>query len=139
MLESVSRHNLLYIPPVSHQAGWEHYRVVCFEARDIRRLFRELGRNGVVEVLSKKTIPDRSVTDSFTVSIGSLFAGLTEKQMDAFLMALDNGYYRIPKRSTLDQIAKFNQIPRTTYEDKVRRAESKIIQAIGPYIRMRHS
>ena len=139
ILESVSRYNLLYIPPVSHKGGWEHYKVIGFEARDMRRFFRDLSRKAVVEILSKKNASDRSVTDSFTVSIGSLFAGLTEKQTEAFVLALDNGHYEIPKRITLDQIAKINRVPRTTYEDKVRKAESKIMQAIGPYIRMRHA
>ena len=139
IMQALSHHNLLYIPPVSHREGWEYYRIIGFDSKDIKDLFREFKRRAVFEILSNKKVTQQSVTDYFTISLGGFFAGLTAKQMGAFLMALDFGYYKVPKRTTLDQIANVNRIPRSTYENHVRKAESKIMQAIGPYIRMRHN
>ena len=132
----VSRHNCMYLPPIYYHDGWEHWRIIAFNNGDVKKLFKDIMREGVVEILSKKNTPDRSVKDSITISIGDFFADLTEKQMSTFLTALDNGYYEVPKRVTLEQIAKFNQLPRTTYEEHVRKAESKILHAIAPYARL---
>ena len=139
IMQALSHYNLLCIPPVSHREGWEYYRIVGFNAKDIKDLFRDLKRRALFEILSNKIITQQSVSYYFTISLGSFFASLTGKQMEAFLMALDFGYYKVPKRTTLDQIANLNRIPRSTYENHVRKAESKIMQAVGPYIRMRHS
>jgi predicted DNA binding protein len=61
---------------------------------------------------------------------------LTEKQVDALMAALDNGYYEVPKKKTAEEIARKYGVPRTTYEEHVRKAESKIFRAIAPYIGM---
>jgi hypothetical protein len=37
---------------------------------------------------------------------------------------------------TAEQIAGKRKVPRTTYEEHLRKAESKILQAIAPYVRM---
>jgi hypothetical protein len=52
------------------------------------------------------------------------------------LSALDYGYYQVPKRLTAEEIARKQRVPRTTYEEHVRKAESKILRAMAPYMRI---
>ena len=139
ILQALSDHNLLYVPPVSHREGWEHYRIIGFGAKDSQRFFRGLKSKAVTEILSKRVATQASITDYSAVSLGSFLADLTKKQIQAFLMALELGYYELPKRTTLDQIANVNRIPRSTFESHVRKAESKIMQALGPYVKMGYS
>jgi hypothetical protein len=81
-------------------------------------------------------IREKSIRDAFVVSLSSIFSELTDKQISSLLAALDYGYYQIPKKVTAEDIALKNKVPRTTYEEHLRKAESKILQTIAPYVRM---
>ena len=52
------------------------------------------------------------------------------------MIALDLGYYSLPKKMTAEEIAVKNKVPRTTFEEHLRKAESKIMRAMTPYVRM---
>src|SRR5437879_13444860 len=70
------------------------------------------------------------------MSLSSLFGQLTGKQTKALLSAVEDGYFEIPKRTTAEDIAKRNGQPRSTFEEHIRKAESKIMFAIAPYMMM---
>src|SRR2546428_12938542 len=74
--------------------------------------------------------------DAFLLSLSSLFGNLTEKQMKALLAAIEGGYYEIPKRTTADELAGKLGTPRSTLEEHIRKAESKIVLAMAPYMMM---
>ena len=74
--------------------------------------------------------------DTFLLSLSSLFGQLTEKQMKALVTAVENGYYEIPKRITADDLARKQGQPRSTLEEHIRKAESKIVLAMAPYMMM---
>jgi predicted DNA binding protein len=126
---------LLMMPEV-YFVGWEEYRVIGFRDSDYKRLFEGLGELGPVEVLSKRIANERGLRDTFAISLSNVFSDLTEKQLSSLMLALDFGYYEIPKKMTAEQIAGKQKVPRTTYEEHLRKAESKILQAIAPYVRM---
>jgi predicted DNA binding protein len=117
--------------------GWEWYRVMAFSEQDIRKLFRELEKHCKVEVTSRKSISGESIHDNLLVSTGSLLSGLTKKQASALVAALDNGYFNLPRSATAIQIAQRLGIPRTSFVDHLRKAQSKVIRAIGPYVRLK--
>src|SRR6266568_5098387 len=74
--------------------------------------------------------------NTFLLSLGSLFGNLTEKQMKAMLAAVEGGYYEIPKRTTADELAAKLGQPRSTLEEHIRKAESKVVLAMAPYMMM---
>ena len=51
----------------------------------------------------------------------------TDKQKRAFELAVENGYYDIPKRIDLRRLAKVMEISIATYQEHLKRAEAKII------------
>jgi len=53
-----------------------------------------------------------------------------EKDLNELLM------WKIPKKMTAEEIAQKHHVPRTTFEEHLRKAESKILRAIAPYVRM---
>ena len=122
--------------PEVYYGGWEEYRVIGFREKDYRLMFEELNRLGSVQILRKKVIPDRSIRDFFVISVSSVFSQLTERQVDSLLAAVEYGYYQIPKKVTAEEIAMKHNVSRTTFEEHLRKAESKTFLAMAPYIRM---
>ena len=132
----VQKNSFLEIPPIVYHDGWEERRVIGFREADYKRLFRGLSSLGQVEILEKKVLAERSIRDAFVISLSSVFSELTEKQLEALQVALEYGYYQVPKKATAEEIARKHRVPRTTYEEHVRKAESKVFRAMAPYIRM---
>ena len=70
----------------------------------------------------------------------TLMSGLTEKQVDALLTAYRYGYYYLPRRANVQTIADRIQVPRTTYQEHLKKAENKLMAALIPYLQMfKHS
>lgn len=132
----IQKNSFLEIPPIVYHGGWEGHRVIGFREGDYKKLFQELEDMGPIKIMEKKVVAGKSIHDTFVISLSSAFSKLTEKQVDALMAALDNGYYEVPKKKTAEEIARKYGVPRTTYEEHVRKAESKIFRAIAPYIGM---
>jgi hypothetical protein len=43
----------------------------------------------------------------------------------------------VPKRVTTDEIAERLGVPRTTYEEHLRKAEGKVLRAVAPYLELK--
>ena len=110
--------------------------MIGFRESDYKKMFQDLNRLGPVEIVQKRLIPGKSMRDTFVVSLSSVFADLTEKQVNSITAAQEYGYYQIPKKVTAEDIAGKLRVPRTTYEEHLRKAESKILLAVAPYVRM---
>ena len=131
------KYNFMEVPPIIFFDGWHYHRLVGYDDADVRGLLKGLDRVGTTEVLHKKEITEGSVADdTFLISFNSLFGQLTRKQMMAIVSAIENGYYEIPRRVTADQLAKRNGQPRSTFEEHIRKAESKVVLAMAPYMMM---
>jgi predicted DNA binding protein len=133
---NIERHNCMKMEPVIYRDGWEWYRMIAFNQNDVKKFFSSLEKFATVEVISRKTSPERSVRDSFVISSNSLLGSLTEKQVMALISALNQGYYLVPKKVTADVIASRMGVPRTTFEEHLRKAESKVLHALTPYIHL---
>jgi predicted DNA binding protein len=136
VVDVVEKNACFAVPPDVYYGGWEEYRVIGFREKDYKRMFEELSRLGPVEILRKRIVPNRSIRDVFAISLGSVFSELTDRQVDSLLAALESGYYQIPKKVTAEEIAMKHNVPRTTFEEHLRKAESKTLLAMAPYLRM---
>jgi len=125
------------IPPIVYNAGWESHRVVGFRDNDYKKLFRDLSKLGLVTILWKSMNTEKSMRDTFAISLASLFSGVTDKQIRAISAALDSGYYEVPRHVTTEEVARKLGAPRTTYEEHLRKAECKLLNALTPFIRLR--
>jgi len=133
----LGKHNCVELQPTVYRDGWEWYRFLSFSQKDVKSLFEELSKVGTAEVVSRLSREGSTVRESVVVSVANLFGGLTQKQLEAIIVALRNDYYRVPKRVTTDEIAERLGVPRTTYEEHLRKAEGKVLRAIAPYLELR--
>jgi hypothetical protein len=134
-LPVIEGRNCLELQPAVYTGGWEWYRVIAFSETDLRHLFKDLSDRCKIEVTSRRSISNESIRDTFLVSTSTLFGNLTLKQRRALITALDNGYYNMPRSATAGKIAKKLGVPRTSYVDHLRKAENKVVQAVGSYLR----
>jgi hypothetical protein len=132
----IQRNSCLDIPPETNYGGWEEYKVIGFRESDYKRMFQKLSQLGPVQILEKRVHPEKSLRDTFAISMSSIFSELTDKQVNSIDAALEYGYYQIPKKTTTEEIVLKQHTPRTTFDEHLRKAESKILQSIAPYVRM---
>ncbi len=105
----------------------------------MRKLLVELESFCNVEIISRRAIPSGAVKETMLVSTAALFGGLTGKQVHALVFALENGYYQLPKKMTSEEMANKLRLPRTTYEEHLRKAEAKVLRSMAPYLSMGHA
>jgi predicted DNA binding protein len=132
----IEKYNSLAMWPIFYKHGWEWYRILAFRQKDIRALFDELREFTNAEIISRRTIEGSSMREAFVISPSSLLGELTRKQSSALITALARGYYEIPKKVSTDEIAKSLELPRTTFEEHLRKAESKVMKAVAPLLEM---
>lgn len=132
----IERHNCLRIEPIIYKHGWEWYRILAFRQKDVKDLFDELEKFSNVQLVSRRTLEETAVRESFMLSARSLLGELTKKQSHALMIAITRGYYEIPKKLSTDDIAKSLDLPRTTYEEHLRKAESKVMKAVAPLLEL---
>ena len=133
----VEEHGCLLVPPVVCEGGWDRFRVFCYDEAQMPAFFRALAAMGQFEILSKSPLGGPVVEQQFLVSAADLLGSLTAKQSEALLQAMRAGYYDVPRRATLQDIARSLGRPRTTMEEHLRKAEGKILLAVAPMVAMR--
>ena len=124
------------VMPVSYRGGLEYCRVLAFTKDSLNGAISGLSKMSKLEVESKSVIPRESARGAITVPVDEFLGTLTKKQLAAFITAMQMGYYGMPKGATIEEIASSQGMKRSTYEEHLRKAELKILQAVRPYARL---
>lgn len=136
IVDRFERHNCLYQPPTVHQHGWEQYSLIAFDEDDIRTLHAELEADREIDVISKTGLEETEIPHSMLTPIDQLFGELTDRQLAALQIALENGYYEQPRGSSIAELAAQSTVARATFEEHLRKAENKLLRNAGQFIRL---
>lgn len=136
IIQRFEDHNCLYQPPTVHRHGWEHYTVIAFDEDDIGSLYDELDNDRDIEVLSKAGLEETKIPHSMLAPVDQLFDGVTDRQLAALRLALDNGYYEQPRQASVSELAQQTSVARSTFEEHLRKAENKLITNAGQFVRL---
>ncbi len=128
--------NCLWKAPVVYEEGRERLTVLAPQASSFRSLYRELRRVADVELLKKATVSPDILRDSYTLSLSSLFQGITPRQLGVLLRAIEHGYFAIPKRSSLQAMARDENVSESTLQEHLSKAESRLVEALAPFLRL---
>jgi len=71
--------------------------------------------------------------ENFSLFVNNTLTGLTEKQLSAFQLACQMGYYKYPRLVSLEGLAKAAKLSYSTYKEHLRRAEEKIMPHVISY------
>lgn len=101
--------------------GTEMLEVASFERKHLEKLMKFLEKvaEGKLVSIRKEKISDISVT--------TVAPSLTEKQKDAFKLAVNNGYYNYPRKIDIKKLAKISKINFSAYHAHLRKAENKLL------------
>jgi len=110
--------------------------VIAFDESDVRALLQDLEADRDIELLSKTAITEQGVPHSMLAPVDRLFEDLTDRQLAALQLALEQGYYEQPRGTSLRELASRTSIARSTYEEHLRKAENKLMANAGTYLRL---
>jgi hypothetical protein len=92
-------------------------------------------RGFIVEILRKVPF-DGLLASALTLTADALFSDLTEKQIDAILSSFNFGYYQLPRKADIKTIASKMKVPRTTFQEHLKKGQNKLIVSLVPYLRL---
>ncbi len=133
ILERAAAADALVLPPLR----WCDSRVL------VRLLFFDaLGKETLSAILPGATLESKTVLHGTEVerellASGLLLPSLTRRQGQAVLAALEAGYYDAPRKVTTGEVAEGLGIARSTFEEHLKAAESQLVHALAPVVRMR--
>lgn len=105
------------ILPLTISSGTQYYTILSSSPELLKRLLKELKKRFTsVEIKSLSSTPFKSKESL-----------LTRKQLDAFKLAYDLGYYRIPKDLAIKDLAQKLGIKPTSMQERLKRAEKRIL------------
>jgi len=127
-------HNMLYLLPVSYEEGWEYYHAIAFRHSDFKRFMESAARMPAEIIITRKSALNSNIRALMPISIGGMFAELTQKQVNAVLSSYGMGYFRFPRKKNVKTIAESVKVPRTTFQEHLTKAENKLIAGLVPYL-----
>ncbi len=135
----ISRCDCWCTQPSVAEMGWEKYRVFSWDKANLSRLVNLISAaGGTVRVSSVRQLGLPSFTRDMMMPVGNILHGLTQRQIDALITALERGYYDSPARVSADELAKALGLSRSTLSEHLRKAEARLLLNILPVMRMTH-
>jgi predicted DNA binding protein len=136
IVRHIGKLDILNIFPNVAENGWVYHRLIVFRHEDLEELLRRLEMWGWGYKIIRKVPFDGFIASSLTLTADALFSGLTEKQIDAILTAHRHGYYNLPRDADIQTIAAKEKVPRTTFQEHLKKAENKVVEGLVPYIQL---
>jgi predicted DNA binding protein len=115
---TIQKHNGFFIDLHTVSEGYEYWHIRVIERETIEKMRKELKRAGKLE----------------TLYIGKVdFAEhlLSPQQKKTFSYAYEQGYYELPRKTTIAKIAKVLERTPATVGEHLLKAENKIIKAMA--------
>ena len=116
---------LLYIVSGHYdKEGFEIWEIACWNRNvleNVIKLIKNAKNTTYFKILKFKKEPVKKIY------LPKLFSKLSKKQEEVYTLAIKEGYYKYPRQTTLDKLAKTMKISKSTLQEHLRKAEAKII------------
>jgi len=117
ILDAVLENGCMTRLPIIITEGYQSHTILAPSQKNFAQMFSNL----------KKRFTSVMIERIKRYPTGMTLPLLTRKQMDAISLAYTSGYYEMPRRSELEQLSKKLGIKRVAMQERLRRAEKKII------------
>jgi len=116
------QHNIIHTKPIFISSeGKEIWSVASKNKENLMNFYKVLKklRNAKMLFIKNKKVNN--------ISIAQIHPELTDKQKQAINLAIEEGYYSIPRKIDVKDLAKKSNLAFSTYQTHLRKAESKLI------------
>jgi predicted DNA binding protein len=134
-IREIEKFSCLVLYPVIYEKGWEHYTIIAVRERVLPKMFSKLEKESKIQIRSKVKIERSPGGTSNLILPEQIFSKITRRQAQALISAIELGYFKIPKKIKLEDIAQVAGTPRTTLEAHLRKAESRIMNSLAPHVK----
>ena len=118
----VYQHNIIHTKPILISSeGKEIWSVASKNKENLIEFYELLKKTRNAKMLF---IKNKKINN---VSIAQIHPELTDKQKAAIKLAIEEGYYKIPRQIDVKSLAKKSKLAFSTYQNHLRKAESKLI------------
>jgi predicted DNA binding protein len=115
---------IFFIKPVFvDKKGYEYWEIASWKREVITDFIKGLEREKGLSLEIQK-IQEVKLDD---IHFPHVMPKLSPKQKRAFEMAVEHGYYKFPRKTGLEKLAKTMKVSVSTFQEHLRKAEEKII------------
>lgn len=122
--------------PVVYENNYEYLKIISVRYSYFRKLYNKLSSFSEIEILNKSVINFQDLRNTWTISLSEIFNNLSQKQINIASDAVSKGYFDIPKKISIEELAEANSISKSTMQEHLSKAESKIFRSIESYLRL---
>lgn len=108
-------------PALISDNGYEIINVASFNKKSLLNAINAVEKNLGGELLS---IQEKKIK---SISVIKIHPDLTEKQKRAIELAIKNGYYGVPRKTSVEKLAKIAGLSFSTFQVHLRKAEQKLM------------
>lgn len=134
-LQTLLYEGFLPIGPTKLENGREcfdlllHDREELSKAIELLEEFSSVTVDRISEEFSREVVPSRTGWQS-------LLASIPPRRRELLNLALEEGYFEIPRQATLEELADQMGITKTTASTHLRKAERQLVEFLLPYINL---
>ncbi|RLM53806.1 helix-turn-helix domain-containing protein [Halobellus sp. Atlit-31R] len=134
-LQTLLYEGFLPIGPTKLDQGREcfdlllHDREELTKAVELLEVFGHVSVDRISNEFSREVVPSRAGWQS-------LLASIPPRRRELLNLALDQGYFEIPRQVTLEELAEQMDITKTTASSHLRKAERQLVEFLLPYINL---
>jgi predicted DNA binding protein len=115
--DSILESGSMTILPIIIEDGIQYHNILSPSSKNFRALLKNLQERFTdVNIRALSSKPTETLQDF-----------LTDKQYETLMLAHRKGYYEIPRKCTLEELSEELSIKRVACQERIRRAEKKII------------
>jgi len=129
--KSLSLYRAIYDPIFIYPApaylgkdGFEIIEVACWDKKPLSELIDSIEKNKTTEHFEILSFVEKKTDEIY---IARLLPHLPEKQNKAIRLAYQLGYYKFPRKISLDKLAEIAKVSKPTFRENLRKAEEKLI------------
>ena len=134
VLNVLLRNNCFPTIPATVARGREQWCVLASSHEQVSTAHAELEQLGSVNVDSLRT-PDLEGLLTGLTEVKEAIQGLSPRQSEVLLRAIEQGYYDSPRSCTIEELAELDSANTSTVAEHLRRSESKILKRVSSMLR----
>lgn len=134
VVSTIERSGHQYLPPVRYFPEGERYQFLVLRGAVERTILSELRPTVRVTGVVSKPVSPFGVEEEFLVPWGAVAGGITERQRQALVLGIREGYFDTPRRVSSVRLAGRFGISRPAFDKLLRRAEERLLEGLTPFL-----